>query len=380
MIHAQFRRTVLAGALLLVTVGAAGQGAAAQDIFTVRGVAVDVTAQNAAAARERALAQGQVEASRRMLQRLIRRQDRGNLPLIDDNMVNRLVSDFSIANERRSNVRYLAEMTVRFDSRAVRQTLRDASLPFAETVSKPVLVLPIFRSNGGLVLWDEPNPWRRAWDQVPSDRVPLVPMEVPLGDLSDIADISAEQAAAGDVERLDAIASRYGADDSLVVVATLDEGFGGSFARVDVAVTRVGSTAQAPILLDLAAVAGQDLDSLLRQAALATADAVGEAWTQANLLRFDQERVAFFEIPLSALGDWLKVRERLGRVALISDVQLLELRRDKAEIELRYFGEVGQLEDALVQRDLIVEDEPPESSGLLRAEDTPRILRLAARR
>lgn len=380
MFQTRFCKTFLAAALLLFTVGATGQAALAQDIFTVAGVAVDVTAENAAAARERALAQGQIEAARLMLGRLIRRQDRGNLPLIDSDMVNLLVSDFSIANERRSNVRYLAEMTVRFDSRAVRQTLRDASLPFAETVSKPVLVLPILRNNGGLVLWDEPNPWRQAWNQVAGDKVPLVPMEVPFGDLSDISDISAEQAAAGDVERLNTIASRYGADDSLVVIATLDEGFGGSFARVDVAVTRVGSTAQAPILLDLAAIAGQDLDSLLRQAALATADAVGEAWTQANLLRFDQEQVVFFEIPLSSLGDWLKVRERLGQVALISDVHLRELRRDTAEIELRFFGELGQLEDALVQRDLILENEPIEPSGLLRAEDTPRTLRLVGRR
>ncbi len=366
--------------LLFVAVAAMAPVAAAQEIFTVRGVAVDVTANNAAAARERALAEGQIEASRRMLARVIRRQDRGNLPLIDDDMVNLLVSDFSIANERTSNVRYLAELTVRFDRNAVRSVLRDASLPFAETVSKPVLVLPILQGDSGLLLWDEPNPWRDAWGRLPSGSVAMVPMEVPLGDLSDFADISAEQAAAGDVERLRAIAQRYGADDSLVVIATLDQGLGGSFARVDVAVTRVGATTQAPILLNLAASAGQDLEALLRQAAIATADAVEDAWIEDHLLRFDQERVAYFSIPLSGLDDWVEVRDRLGRVALIAETQLRQLRREKAEIAVRYFGEVTQLEDALVQRDLIVDEVLGGSSGLLQAQDSPRILRLAARR
>ena len=380
MIHAQFGKTFVGAVVLLFSVAAMGAAAGAQEIFTVRNVAVDVTAANAAAARERALAQGQIEASRQMLARVIRRQDRGNLPLINDDMVNLLVTDFSIANERTSTVRYLAKLTVRFDRNAVRGVLRDASLPFAETVSKPVLVLPILRGEAGLLLWDEPNPWRDAWARLPSGIVAFVPMEVPLGDLSDFADISAEQAAAGDVERLSAIAARYSADDSLVVIATLDEGFGGNFARVDVAVTRVGATTQAPILLDLAAAAGQDLEALLRQAALATVDAVEDAWIEDHLLRFDQEQVAYFSIPLSGLDDWLEVRERLGRVALIAETQLRQLRREKAEIAVRYFGEVAQLEDALVQRDLIVDEAPEQRSGLLRPQDSPRTLRLAVSR
>ncbi len=380
MIHAQLGKFALTGLLLVISVTALAPVAAAQDIFTVSSVAVDVTAENAAVARERALAEGQVEATRTMLRRLIRRQDRGNLPRIDDDLVNRVVSDFSIVNERRSNVRYLADMTVRFDGGAVRQALREAGLPFAETVSKPVLVLPILRNDTGLLLWDEPNPWRQAWEQLPGGEVSLVPTVVPLGDLSDISDISAEQAAAGETERLQAIASRYGADDSLVVIATLDGRFGGNFARVDIAVTRIGATAQAPILLDQSATAGQDLQALLQQAATATAEAVEDAWIEANLLRFDQEQVLYFVVPLAGLDDWLEVRERLGRVALVSETRLRELRRDTAEIEIRFFGEFGQLEDALVQRDLIVDAAPLSSSGLLRPEDTPRTLRLAARR
>ncbi|MHA1564149.1 MAG: DUF2066 domain-containing protein [Alphaproteobacteria bacterium] len=380
MIDAQIGKTFVGAVLLFVAVAAMGPVAGAQEIFTVRNVAVDVTANNAAAARERALAEGQIEASRQMLARVIRRQDRGNLPLIDDDMVNLLVSNFSIAKERTSNVRYLAELTVRFDRNAVRDVLRDASLPFAETVSKPVLVLPILRGDAGLLLWDEPNPWRDAWGQLPSGIGALVPMEVPLGDLSDFSDISAEQAADGDLERLNAIAARYGADDSLVVIATLDEGISGRFARVDVAVTRVGATTQAPILLDLAASAGQDLEALLRLAAIATADAVEDAWIEDHLLRFDQEQVAYFSIPLSGLDDWLEVRERLGRVALIAETQLRQLRREKAEIAVRYFGELAQLEDALVQRDLIVDDVQGERSGLLAPQDSPRTLRLAAGR
>src|SRR5690606_41822624 len=65
-----------------------------------------------------------------------------------------------------------------------------------------------------LLLWDDPNPWRDAWTRVALGQA-LVPVIVPLADAADLVGISAEQAAAGERERLSAMARRYGAVASL---------------------------------------------------------------------------------------------------------------------------------------------------------------------
>ena len=354
----------------------AGGGATAlaqdvNDLFTVSGVAVDVSAANATAAREQALAEGQAAALTTLLQRLTRREDWRRLPTASGDALAFLVTDFEVDNERTSAVRYLASLTVRFKPSEVRGLLRQASIPFAETPSRPVLVLPVLRQGLGVVLWDDPNQWRTAWAAMGARRSSLVPMLIPFGDLSDIADVSAEQAVAGETEPLATIARRYGARDSLVAIATVETAFGNP-TRLDVAVTRIGATQQAPILLDVAARPGEDERTLLRRGAAETADAVEDAWVEANLLRFDQAQQLALRVPVTSLAEWLDVRQRLQRVAVVTDLQLRSLSRESALVDLTYFGELGQLQDALVQRDLVLEP----TSGL-NTDGLGGVLRLA---
>src|SRR3546814_9903356 len=132
----------------------------------------------------------------------------------------RTVRDFSVAHEKIGGGHYIASLTVRFNPEEVRQLLRARDIPYAETVSRPVLVLPVYVAAGAARLWDGPNPWFDAWAAQPPAEG-LQPLTVPLGDLSDVTEISAEQAMAGDAERLRSIAQKYGAFGTLVAVARL---------------------------------------------------------------------------------------------------------------------------------------------------------------
>ncbi len=362
------------GLRLLLVVGillglAVPTGAQDSDgVFAVSGVAVDVTAENATAARELALAEGQGAALEMLLRRLTRRADWSRLPVATGRELEFMVNDFEVANERTSAVRYLASLTVRFKPDEVRSLLRASGVPFAETASKPVLVLAVLRQDGAVTLWDDPNPWRDAWATMGDRQTTLVPTLVPLGDLADIADISAEQAALGDEVLLEAIAARYGAGDSLVAIAQLVDGPAGP-SRLEIAVTRIGATTQPPVLLDIAAKPREDAETLLQRGAAATADAVDDGWIEANLLQFGEEQRMTVEVALEGLDDWLDVRRRLDQVAIVTDTQVRSLSRREARIELAYLGQLGQLKDALIQRDLVLEATPAglgEQRGLLR--------------
>lgn len=337
------------------------------DVFAVRNVAVDATAETAAMARGEALAAGQRQALARLFKRLALRSAMERLPVLDDAEVTELVQDFEVQEEKTSPVRYLATLTIRFKPDDVRALLRDAGVPFAETLSKPVLVLPVYRAAGAYILWDDPNPWREAWANLPP-RDALVPLVVPLSDLADIADISAEQAVKGGNARLRVIAARYGAADTLVVVASLGLDPVNQRPTLHVSVTRFGTNARERTTVEsYIGDSMETLGQLIASAAEAVATEVEELWKRDNLLRFDREDRLTAVVPLTGLSDWLEVHRRLAGVAFVQRSELVYLSRREARVVLRYIGDETQLRLALAQSDLTLIRDP--TSWLLRLGD-----------
>jgi hypothetical protein len=343
------------GALGLATDPAVAQQTelSESEVFTIRELAVDVTAETAADARRRALDEGQVRALRQVLERLTRRADHAALPVVEPGSTGDLVRGIEIANEKTSSVRYLADLTVQFKPGEIRRLLRQTGLPFAETASRPVVVLPVLKTAGGLFLWDAANQWRTAWSALPL-RSGLVPIVVPLGDLADIADIDAAQAMLGDPAAIEAIATRYGAGDALVALATLSAtGYGLSF--FEVVATRPSEADAAPILFSLTSPSADDVDEMMMVAASETVARVEAAWLDAHLLTFESMQTIALVVPVNGLGQWASVRRRLSEVSEISTIALKVLRRDSAQVELTYFGEESRLAAALGRRDLDLE-------------------------
>ena len=119
--------------------------AAQAEIFDVHGIKVDVTAVSTAAARDQALAIGERVAFRELLERLTIRVDHPRLPNFSANEISAFIRDFEVAKEKASTVRYLATLNYSFKADDVRSLLIDQQIAFAETTSKPVLILPVYK-------------------------------------------------------------------------------------------------------------------------------------------------------------------------------------------------------------------------------------------
>ncbi len=325
--------------------------AGTMDVFEVRNVAVDVTAKTATEARAKALANGQQVAFRRLLERLTMRSDYFRLPDLPRNRIASYVKDFSVEEEKTSAVRYLAKLNFRFHGDAVRKLLTDSSIAFAETPSRPVLILPVYQAAGAMLLWDDPNPWRRAWESLPPIDG-LVPMLLPRGDLADIAAIGVEQAINGDLQQLSSIASRYDTKDTIVAQAI--QGINTRGVRdLDVYVTRYGSELMEQTMVrNFSSEPGEDMNSLLGRAAEELARSIEDSWKSDNLMQFGSQSVVAVTVRIKGLNDWLKVRRILSGVAVIRQIELVLLSRDEVRINLHYIGEREQLSLALEQVDL----------------------------
>ena len=356
MIHRSARRLrvrrVVAALTAVVLAAAVGVPAIAAGVYEVKDVAVDATSETVTQARDEAHATAHEMALRRLLERLTLRADHGRLPQLDASQIAGLVQDFSVAQEKTSSTRYIGRLDFRFKREDVRTLLIDFGISFAETRSKPVLLLAVYESAGALLLWDTPNPWRDGWEAVPVGDG-LVPLILPLGDLSDIAAIGAEQAVKGDVQRLAAIARRYGAEDALVARATLRLNPQTGRPELSVSATRQGGAASEQTFVRSFASAGEeDVESLLRRAALEVAVQVEDDWKRDNLLQFGQQGMLSVSVPITGLGDWRIVRDRLGGIAVIRYSEVVLLSRERVLLNLHYLGTPEQLGLALAQADL----------------------------
>lgn len=328
-------------------------GPGQDNVFTARGLAVDVTAESAVAARKLALLAGQRRALGRILRRITLRSDHARLPQPEDKSIAQLVAAVQVSGEKTSSVRYLAQLTVGFHPPAIRDLLRDAGFSFSETRAKPTLVLPVFEKGAALSLFEDSNIWRHAWGRLQLNPDALLPLLLPKGDLKDVTTIAANAALAGSEEQLHAIAERYGVDSVMVSHAILSNDLSaGGVPQLQVNMLHFTPRGKSTEILDFGIEVDGDLDTALEDLARHVAVDQLEQWKRRTQLTFDADTSLSAQIPLSGLTDWLLIRQRLNASAMVRSIRLQGISRQDAQVVIDYLGDTDSLVVSLAQRDL----------------------------
>ena len=360
------RRAVCFCALsLLLFCGAAR----AESVFTVAQVPIDAEAASSAEARELAIAGGQRAALEILLRRLT--VEGTALPAPAEDTMAAMIASFEIDRELVSTTRYRASLTVDFDPAEVRRLLRENGVAYAETVSKPVLVVAVQRDPGGTLLWEGGNRWRRVWEERPANGG-LVPILLPLGDIVDLGTVDAKRALASDAEALAALGELYGTSEVAVAVAGLS---GSSAVAKPAAPAEAGtedadgevSAAGRALTLSLRIV-GADGSRAIRKTLIGRADEterallergtdrvvtlLEDAWKTASLIRYGEDHELRATVPIASLGEWVSVQQRLAGLAMVAAVEIDSLSLREGRLTLRYHGTADQLRLALDQSDL----------------------------
>jgi Uncharacterized protein conserved in bacteria (DUF2066) len=352
------RRAVLV--LLFMLVLRPALAADARDVFTVAAVPVDATAVNANAARDEARHDGERRAYQMLMDRLTLASDRARLPPPTQSLLNDLIAGYEVANERSSGVRYLADYSFRFRADAVRAFLRREGVAYCETPSKPVVVLALIEGGGRPLLWEDPNPWRDAWNAAKLARG-LVPLVMPYGDLEDVQAIDADAALSGNPDKLAAVSQRYGGADVLVAAATLSAAVAPHTLAVSAKRYAAGGGAPPETFANTYAAAADESDTdLLASAVAGTAAQLDDAWKQANILDYSHIGTITVRVPTGTLERFIDVRDRLAQIPAVQRSELVALDREEAKVEIRYYGDPAQLRTALAQRDLALEGDAPD--------------------
>ena len=90
-----------------------------------------------------ALEQGRPKAWQILYRRLTRQQDWARQPDLDAAALVRISRGYTVANERRSTTRYVADVTYIFNPEAVARLLQGAGIAYTQGAARRILMVPM---------------------------------------------------------------------------------------------------------------------------------------------------------------------------------------------------------------------------------------------
>lgn len=321
-------------------------------VFVIESVAVDETSSTALKAREKALEIGQKRAWKKLLERMTLPEKVKKVADIPFSELRSLIRGYEVIRERTSTVRYLADLNVTFSADEVRQFFLRNNIDYAETPSAPVLVIPLLIRQGAPSLWEIPNPWRDAWQNLPKQKG-LVDILVPAGNLADIRDIAAIQALRGDQKKLKKIAKRYNAKTVVVAKAFKRFGIKDNLPILEIIITKIRTDQVEETIIDtIKGEIGDDLLELLGVGVTRVVNSIVDSWKRENAVTTGLLlRVPVF-VPINGLNNWLEIKSQLDEIGILKRTNLRRLSKREAFIDLWVTGNITLLENALMPKNL----------------------------
>lgn len=316
------------------------------DVWTVSGVEVDVTAENAPQAKVIAIGEAQVIAFKRLVDRVVPSKSSTKLKQLKPESIGRLMAGLSIEEERVAPKRYIAKLSIRFLQNKTKSLFSQYGARFAEQQSEPVLLVPVWLTPEGADMWGKDNPWRKGWDELDLKNA-LVPAILPLGDETDQAAITAADAVNGNWSKLEALRLRYGAASVIVIAAEPKSDV--SLRGVMFGTSPVGNVAYDQTF------SGEDLDSAGVAAARAFNLAVQDRWKNENLVTYSRSsetasaNVLKIAVPLRSMAEWNILRSRIQATTGVGRIDVNSLSARGAVISVAFAGSLNDLRNSFYQ-------------------------------
>jgi Uncharacterized protein conserved in bacteria (DUF2066) len=326
---------ILAALCAFAPTPASAQGGR-DNVFSVSGVQVDQTAENAAAAQEAGYALAKQRAFERLVRRITIAQElAGQFVAPDPASLEQLVLSISPVDERRSGTRYIGRFTVRFDPAGVRALLRGQNLTLVESRTSPTLVAPMAVTD---TVPETAALWRDVWSQG-GFRDELAPLLVAPDLLQGPPDWRAAQPYAQAQAAASALYATLRVQGG-VASATLVEVSGGPRRDRGEVTARLAGEDQASLRAALTSLAEQASARLQNDwKSRATAGGAQRTRVSASALYGNQRQ-------------WETIKQALEGAAqtLISEIRIEAVGREGALVSFSFMGERAQLIAELARR------------------------------
>lgn len=337
---------VAAGALSPFSAWAASD----DSLYIVQKVKADKTAGNAAAARDYAIAEARKTAYNTILDRVIIDDEKPKLPMPSNAELVNFISEMAVMNEKTSSVRYMADLDFRFNGAEVKKFLEHHNIGYINTVSDPVLLLPIYTDGKSIIFADGKNPW---FDYLSGLKMPVsvVPLLLPAGDEDDSEQMQALLSGRYDSENIENLKKKYGAGK--IVVAEMqeyDEAKNTAFSLYELSEKGLESDSFN------FTVSGKGASDKIKAAAFATIrKKLEQEWKKDNVVYFSEASVITALIPLRDMSEWVNIKKKLDKMPIIEHYDLKAMKKDRLQVNIIFGRSIDRLTELMNSHNLILE-------------------------
>jgi hypothetical protein len=240
--------------------------------------------------------------------------------------------------------------------------LRRNNLPFTDNVSPLLIVVPVYERAGARQLWETPNPWDSAW-RARIGAQGLVRIVMADGNPSEQLVVSADQAVAGDADRLRALAQSYGARGALVAHAEFQINPRNGQPYLETSLTGYGVAPPGPLERTFAGQAGlaggadQAAASLAETATAGLWDMLAEAWKAQNVSSGGPGGDAILAAyAVTHLGDYAAMLRQLREIPSVDHTTVASLTAREIVFRLSLSGSPAQAQSTFSQYGLSLTD------------------------
>jgi len=337
------RRAGLAAFLLIGAIGAAG---AAEEVFTVANYPVEAQAENAVAAKDRAIAEGQQAAFRSLLKRLSSVTAYAHIARLKDVNAGDLVEGVRVRSERNSTTEYIATLDFSFQSRGVRDLLRREGIPFTDEPAPPLTVIPLLRAGPGAPAKPDAR-WSESWSGLDLEHA-LAPVRLE-GLKKEVGPETLNALAGGDGSAMRALVASYGSELVLLALAERDAGA----KRLNV--TLAGRDAVGAFTLRRSyRVDPSDPGYASDLAAVVSLGVLEGRWKTSKIAEsLDAPRAdLLIAVEFHGMSEWQDISRKLGATPGVEELEVAGLSARGARVTLRFSEGPERLAEALARQGL----------------------------
>jgi len=342
-------RAPLLGLLLLSAAAAETRAASTDAVFTVGNYPVEARADNAVAAKDRALADGQQAALRSLLKRLVPVTAYARISKLSTTRAGDLIEGYKVRSERNSATEYIASLDFSFQAKAVRDMLRREGIAFTDEQAPALIVVPVRRTAASGAPDNEAT-WANVWKGLDLEHA-LTPVKLQALK-KEIAPDAVTALADGDGSAIRGLAAAYGSELVLLAVAEQDDAAG----RLNVTLSgrdAVGAfTLKRAYRLDagdpaytseLAAVVSLGILEGRWKALKSRRDTAGGGGNAVDLL---------IAVEFRGMSEWQDISRRLSATPGVEELEVAGLSARGARVTLRYAEGAEALANALARQGL----------------------------
>ena len=335
--------------------------ACVSDAFLISGLDVEAEAGTGNLARQIATESALAEAWQTLLNRLvIDGQNNTALQTVDPST---MLLFTRVDSETVLTTRYIAKLDYCFDRLMVRELFRENNIAYAELLSDRIMVLPVFVSGGRATLWQQPNPWKRAVENILPDHNGLVQLAIPSG-------FAIERSITGQGimdQRTASLKKAVELDPAAMMLV--------STARVTLADNGIALVVTGELynrngekLADiedsyLPMVSAEELPEQLNRMANEMVKNIEYVWRQANLVDLNAQNVIRISVGVISLDQWFSLMAKLEALSPIEQIDLRQLSADAAILDMTLNGSREALDYALEQAGYRLDANPDSAVG-----------------